>query len=230
MGLHHTSGDNIYRLGAATLHLKFDRRFSVSRIFVGTVLTLSVFATHLAGQRGTAMPGGAGMHMGGGRIPGGAGNFFDRNSGLNRFGRFGASRFGFPGFNSLGYPGYYSDYYPDAGYPTDDYGYQPQPNFVVVTPQIQAPEPPLPPPPPAQPVIREYHWPDAGSTPSATFSLVSKDGVVRLALAVWAQDNELRFTALDGASGRLSLDAVDRDATARLNAEKHLTLRLPPHR
>jgi len=170
------------------------------------------------------------MHMGGGRIPRGAGNFFDRSSGLKRFGRFGASCFGFQDLKCLGYAGYYSDYYPDFGYPTDDYGYQPQPNFVVVTPQIQAPEPPLPPPPPAQPVIREYHWPDAGSTPSATFSLVSKDGVVRLALAVWAQDNELRFTALDGASGRLSLDAVDRDATARLNAEKHLTLRLPPHR
>jgi hypothetical protein len=200
----------------------------VSRTFVGTLLTLSVFAAHLAAQRGPAMPAGAGLRVGAGRNSGGAGQFFDGVGGLNRFGRLGGSRFGFPAFYSPGYPGYYSNYYTDPGYQTDDYGYQQTPNVVVVMPQFQAPEPPPPPPTPAQPVIHEYHWPDAGNILPVAFSLASRDGMVRFALAVWVQDNEVRFTASDGATGRLSLETVDRDATARLNAEKHLTLRLPP--
>jgi hypothetical protein len=171
--------------------------------------------------------------MGGGYNSGRAGQFFGRADGLNRFGRFGASTFGYPAFGypafySPGYPGYYSNYYPDPFYQTDE-GYQQTPNVVIVMPQVQAPEPPPPPPTPAQPVMHEYHWPDtAASLLPATFSLVSRNGTVQFALAVWVQDNELRFTALDGTIGRLPLATVDRDATERLNAEKHLKLRLPP--
>jgi hypothetical protein len=192
------------------------------------LLVLGVFASQAGAQRGGGMAGGGGMRMGAGHNSGAAGRFFGRGAALNRFARFGTPGFGFPAFYSGGYPGYYSNYYPDFGYQSEEYGYQQAPNVVLVMPQVQAPEPPPPPPTPAQPVIHEYHWPDAGSTPAATFSLVSRDGSVRFALAVWVQDNEVRFTALDGTKGRLSLDAVDRDATERLNGEKHLKLRLPP--
>jgi hypothetical protein len=76
-------------------------------------------------------------------------------------------------------------------------------------------------------VIHQY---DRSSTPvdsAAAFSLVGKDGTVRFALAVWIQNEMLQYTAQDGSQGELPLDAMDRGATYRLNAEKRLSLTLP---
>ena len=72
-----------------------------------------------------------------------------------------------------------------------------------------------------------YHWAETGANPQATYSIVSRDGVVRHAVAVWVQDNEVRYTAANGAAGRVAPAAIDCGATGRLNAEQQLSLRLP---
>jgi len=92
---------------------------------------------------------------------------------------------------------------------------------------MQAPAQPLPPPEPARPVMQVYHWAEGGDNPQATFSIVSRDGVVRHAVAVWVQDSEVRYTAVNGAAGRMAASAIDCGATSRLNADQQLSLRLP---
>jgi hypothetical protein len=92
---------------------------------------------------------------------------------------------------------------------------------------MQAPSQPLPPPEPPRPVLQVYHWAETPASPQAIFSIVSRDGVVHRALAVWVQDNELRYTAANGAAGRMAAGAIDCAATARLNAQQQVSLRLP---
>jgi hypothetical protein len=74
-------------------------------------------------------------------------------------------------------------------------------------------------------VIQEYNW-QAGGDPQATYSIVPKNGVVRQAVAVWVQDNEVRYTDVDGRAGRMQAATVDCAATYRLNAQKNLRLSL----
>jgi len=69
-----------------------------------------------------------------------------------------------------------------------------------------------------------YQWAETGANPQATYSIVSRDGVVRHAVAVWVQDNEVRYTAANGAAGRVAPAAIDCGATGRLNAEQLDTL------
>ena len=92
---------------------------------------------------------------------------------------------------------------------------------------MQAPVEPLPPPEPARPVMHEYAWPDAGGDPHATFSIASRDGLVRSAVAVWVQGNEVGFTAADGRAGRMPQASIDCGATERLNTQNKLRLSLP---
>jgi hypothetical protein len=87
--------------------------------------------------------------------------------------------------------------------------------------------PPVPPSPPARSVIREYNWPGSTSHSASTISLVAKDGTVRLAMAVWTEDGVVHYTGRDGTVGRLPLDSINREATARTNAEGQVTLWLP---
>jgi hypothetical protein len=92
---------------------------------------------------------------------------------------------------------------------------------------LMPPAQPLPPPEPARPVMQIYHWAETGANPQSTFSIVSRDGVVRHAVAVWMQDSEVRYTAENGAAGRMAPSAIDCAATGRLNAQQQLSLRLP---
>ncbi len=126
------------------------------------------------------------------------------------------------------YPSYFGDY--DYGYGYS--GYAPAPNVVVVqqpAPYIMLPEAP---PEPARPEIHEYGSGAPAPVPSpdeesAAFTIVLKDGSVRSAVAVAVQDNMVHLVEPDGRHGRVSLDAVDRDATRRRNRERHMELQLP---
>jgi hypothetical protein len=100
--------------------------------------------------------------------------------------------------------------------------------IVVMAPPAPLPPPPLPPPAPARPVMHEYRWPDPAPRKAAApaFLLVLTDSAVRLAVAAWQQDDEVHFLTPEGTSGVARLDAIDRDATRRLNADRGLTLSL----
>jgi hypothetical protein len=66
-------------------------------------------------------------------------------------------------------------------------------------------------------------YPPWGSSRSKV-PLVLRDGTVRFAIAVWLQDGMLCYTTQDGVTGRTQLDAIDREATRRLNAGNRLNL------
>jgi hypothetical protein len=176
---------------------------------------------------GSAIPNGLHAQRGGAR-----GGAIVRPGGLPAAGRLGGgSGFG-RGFGgrSVGFGWGYSGFYPDNGWPgtyADDY--QAPPSVVLVLPVQPPPEPPTPPPPPqpARPVMHEYAWPDGGGNPNATFSLVSKTGLVHRAVAVWVQDSEVRYTSADGGAGHIQPAAIDCGASERLNAQNKLRLGLP---
>jgi hypothetical protein len=50
------------------------------------------------------------------------------------------------------------------------------------------------------------------------------DGSVVRAVAVWVQDSVLHYREADGESRQVSLHAIDRATTRRVNAENGLTL------
>jgi hypothetical protein len=134
----------------------------------------------------------------------------------------------------LGFGGYGFGGYGFGGY---DYDYMPQsPNIVV----LEAPPPayvPLPerPPETATMVIHEYQPLSAGATQAAVgdeplFAIVLKNGTTLSASAVIVQNDGLHIVDPDGAHQRVSMDAVDREATTRVNRERKLQLQLPPGR
>jgi hypothetical protein len=75
--------------------------------------------------------------------------------------------------------------------------------------------------------VREYSWPDSGSRGATAFAIVSKDGTVHRAIAVWVQDDSLCFTTPNGIGEHLALNDVDGKATTRINAELKLKLPMP---
>ena len=219
-------------------------------LLIAAVAIGGVIYSDLNAQRGGAPGGGATARPGGNPAgnPGGrgngsgnfggkpsvrTGNGFNRNwwnRGANfRLGPqgFGSLNYGWGyGINGWGYPAYYSD---SAWPATYGDGNDAPPSMVLMMP-MQAPAEPAPPPPPpepARPVVHEYAWPDAGGDPHATFSIASRDGQVRSAVAVWAQGNEVGFTAADGRAGRMPLASIDCGATQRLNTQNKLRLSLP---
>lgn len=125
------------------------------------------------------------------------------------------------------YPFYFGDYdYSYSGYapaPSVVIVQQPPPAYLLV-PQVPAQTPLL--------EIHEYALPGSSPVPApdeepATFAIVLKDGSVRSAVAVAVQNNTLHFVEPDGTHSRVSLQAVDRDATRRRNREHKLELQLP---
>ena len=147
----------------------------------------------------------------------------------NRLGRQGLGTFSYGwgyGANGWGYPAFYSD---SAWPATYDGGNDASPNTILLMPMQTPAEPALPPPPPepARPVMHEYTWPDTGGDPHATFSIASRDGQVRSAVAVWVQGSEVAFTAADGRPGRVPQTTIDCGTTQRLNAQNNLRLSLP---
>jgi hypothetical protein len=113
----------------------------------------------------------------------------------------------------------------DAG---GSYAYAPQPVFVM---------PPPPPPviePPARPVLTNYTWPAVAPGAAAaaegetqTFGIVLKDGSTLAATTVVASDDVLHYVDPDERHMRVSMSAVDRRATLKLNRERKLDLYLP---
>jgi hypothetical protein len=129
------------------------------------------------------------------------------------------------GYGGLGFSGQY----PDSGWAAE-YGDGDQAVPLVLMMPVQAPpepEPPPPPPEPARPVMHEYNWTDSAGNPAARFSIVSGNGAVHQAVAVWVQGNEVRYTMAGGSTGSVAAAAVDCGATDRLNARDNLKLVLP---
>ena len=202
-------------------------------LLVAAMLIGGAIPFHLTAQRGGG--GGGGAHGGGAAHPGFG---FGFGSGAGRGGRFGNGRFfggrfgnGFGrgsnngnGFSGWGYAGSGWDdspFFADSGSPPaygDGNQISPGPLFLM---------PPAPPPQPAHPVMHEYSWPADGGDAHATFSIAPKNGLVRQAVAVWVQDNEVRYTGSDGRTGRMPQATIDCGATDRLNAQKNLRLSLP---
>jgi len=129
------------------------------------------------------------------------------------------------GYDKFPYWGYACDpYYAsyDSGYPT--------PSFTITVPQVVTPQALAQPasPTPVRPEVHEYHWLSSGSDTSAiSFSIVSKNGGVESAIAVWVQDDTLCYVTLDGGQRRVPIVSIDRQATSRGNAEKQLYFWLP---
>ena len=128
------------------------------------------------------------------------------------------------GDKGFGYWGYACDpFY--AGNNSNGY---PAPSVTVAIPQIVADLTPRPPEPQIRPEIHEYHWPSSPSDSSAaSFSIVSKDGRVQSAIALWVQDDALHYVTPDGSESRMPIDSIDRQATRQRNAEKQLNICLP---
>ena len=96
-----------------------------------------------------------------------------------------------------------------------------QPQTLLTAPELS---PPIPPEPPARPVMHEYSWPRQNAPSVKAFFIVSKDGQVRRAVAIWVLNDELHYAGVPGSPcGTVPLDAVDMERTRRLNAEEGLT-------
>jgi hypothetical protein len=121
------------------------------------------------------------------------------------------------------YPDYYDDYWDSSPYVHDEY-YALRPDATIIVPAL---EPASPPPPPATPVVQEYSWPDSDRGSATAFAIVSKDGTVHRAIAVWVQDESLCFTTPNGIGQQLPLNKVDGKSTTRMNAELKLKLPMP---
>lgn len=101
-------------------------------------------------------------------------------------------------------------------------------NVVVFQPAPPAMAPaPEPQPSRPQSVIREYPRPEAEAGPRA-YLLVLTNGTRVSASAVWVDGDDLRYIDPEGGHWRVTLHAIDRDATRRANREQDLDLRLPP--
>jgi hypothetical protein len=125
----------------------------------------------------------------------------------------------FPRSFAAGYPGWYGDY-----------GYDPQPNVVIVQPPAPAlvqPPAPEPPPPPVRSEIREYPSAAPSEEKEATFAIVLKDGTVQSAAAVWVVGDMVHYIDPEGGTHKAPVDTINRAETLRLNKEKGLRLQLP---
>ena len=175
------------------------------------------------GFRGGGM--GGGFRGGFGGFPGRFGSF---RGGFGRFGRgfnqsfigngfYGGGYWGGGFFDSgWGYPGDYGPPAPDQ--------MQSGPRVIVVPP----PAPPPPPEPPANPVIREYHWPNSDQDPSTPyFSIVTNDRATHYATMVWSDGDLLRFTTPNGTTSQVSRSSISRDLTYQANPRKNLKAWLP---
>jgi hypothetical protein len=59
------------------------------------------------------------------------------------------------------------------------------------------------------------------------FLIALKDQTVLAAIAYWVQNDTLNYITMNGAQNHVSLSLVDRDLSARLNAERQVQFRLP---
>jgi hypothetical protein len=166
------------------------------------------------------------------------------------FGRGGFGRGGY-GFSRARAMSPYGYGYPYLAYDSGaDYPYASQPAFFqtgLPQPAYFAPQPlflvqaqPAPPvvAPPVHPVITEYKWPAvaaassssrsgaSGSEPQA-FAIVLKNGSTLSAVSIFSSDDGLHYVDPDERHLRISMSAVDRAATLKLNRARNLDLYLP---
>ena len=138
----------------------------------------------------------------------------------------------------------FSPYGSGYGYLPYDYGdaydYPPQPVLLVQQPPLFVqPAAPAVVQPAGHAVVTEYTWPatTAASSPSAhsassesepqAFAIVLKNGSTLSAVAVFASDDGLHYVDPDARHMRISMRAVDRAATLKLNQARNLDLYLP---
>jgi hypothetical protein len=173
--------------------------------------------------------------MGGGGFRGGFRGGFGRFGRVfpSQVGRFPRNTFRFGRFNQFGNGnmggGFFGGGFGDSGfgYPVD-FGALPYdqsqagPSVVVMPP----PPPPEPPPPPANPVIREYNWPNT-DTGSPVFLIVTNDRTVHEATMVWSDGGSLLFTTPAGTTGRVPRSSISRELTRQANPGKNLIAWLP---
>jgi len=194
----------------------------MKRLILVGMLNAMLVPTWLAAQRGGGSGGGRGTGVAGRLAPPPAGpiNRAPRldGSGQNLLRGRGDS-YAYDGLGWSGYP-YFGDYgyLPGYNHPGDQ---SPAANIVVEPVQNWAPDPP------ARPTVHEYQWPTSEDNPAAVFSIVTKDGTVHRAIAVWAQDGAVCFFTPEGAGGQLPIGTVDRERTQQLNAAHRLKLPLP---
>lgn len=127
---------------------------------------------------------------------------------------------------------YAAPYYPASYYP-GPYGDSapPAPGVTIIQQFAPPAAPALAPEPPVTPHIQEYPAAAAAvrsDSEPALFAIVLKDGSVLPAAAVMTQENALQIVDADGQHRRVPLNAIDREATRRRNAERNLKLQLPP--
>ena len=135
-------------------------------------------------------------------------------------------------FGSSLFSGLFSGF---GGYPLlpvigDGYGsYGGGANIIVLQP-IQMPFQPPPRPEIAKPQLHEYKEPP-GTTPATgeqpVFSLQLKGGSTQPAVLVWVSSGMVHYLDRQNKGHAVALDAVDREATLRVNREKNLELHLP---
>lgn len=117
-------------------------------------------------------------------------------------------------------PWFYGDYGYDASAP-------PAPSVVLIEQPPLYVAVPLAPAAPPKAEMHEYSHPAASSEKDQTFAIVLKDGSVLSAVAVTSQAGGLYYVDPDGAHRLVKLEALDREATMRLNRERHLQLQVP---
>lgn len=134
----------------------------------------------------------------------------------------------FPGWSMPWYPFTYGGY--------DIAPQQPSPSVIVIQPFSPEMMAPRKPPEPARLEIREYKGPapeeaqPAAGAPRAAqmFTIALRSGARDSAMAAWVENDCLSYLNERGRRQTVSLTAIDRDATERLNREKNLSLWLPP--
>ncbi len=166
-------------------------------------------------------------------------------SGFGR-GGFGRGGYGFSRARAMSPYGYSYSYLPSDSYDSGDANFYPpqpaltQPAFFAQQPVLYL-QPPAPPvvKPPVHPVITEYKWPAAGAASSASarsrtfdsepqaFAIVLKDGSTLSAVSIFSSDDGLHYVDPDERHLRISMSAVDRAATLKLNRARNLNLYLP---
>jgi hypothetical protein len=160
--------------------------------------------------------------------------------GLGGWGGWGAWGGWWPYYSGYGlgwaggaWPAYYDYAYPGyAGY-AGYANYDPSPNVTVVYPQQQQQQAPVyVQPAPSRGVTREYDQygqevrRDA-TTGSPVFLIAFKDNTIRPASAYWVVDRTLHYVTLQHEEKQVSLDAIDRDLSLRLNRERRIDFNLP---
>jgi len=149
--------------------------------------------------------------------------------------------FGFRGFRGSRFAGFYgwpfygygygygygdpfwSDYYaPTASYPYTYSAAPYEPYYDAYPPEPPAPPPVVfnePPPPPS-------YVPSRSNEP-VSYLIAFNDHNIKLALAYWTENHNLRYVTMEHEIKSAPLSSVDRDLSMQLNRERRVTFTLP---